>query len=68
MRRAILFLISIVILAAGAYLLLYEVFFASVIRGRLLMASAGLMTVGGYVLWDDFIVPLLARSKQISKN
>jgi len=68
MRRVILFVISIVILGAGAYLLWHEVFLASVIRGRLLMASACLMTVGGYLLWQDFVAPLLAKSKQLPKN
>jgi len=48
MRRFILFIIAVVALSAGAYLLYYEVFVSEVILSRLLIASAVLMTVGMY--------------------
>ena len=47
------------LLVSGAYMLWHELFFLIIIRGRFLTASAMLITVGGYVLWEHFVVPLV---------
>jgi hypothetical protein len=64
MRGFILFVFSTGALVSGAYMLWHELFFLIIIRGRFLTASAMLIAVGGYVLCEHFVVPLVGKSQQ----
>ena len=58
MRQVISFEAACLLFCGGVYLLAFEVFYASVIRGIFLMASGALMAAGGSWLMNDFILPL----------
>jgi hypothetical protein len=59
MRKLLLFVIAATMLVGGLYLLVGELFVASIIYFRYVIAGAMLATLGGYLLWTDFVAPLL---------
>jgi len=46
-------------LIGGLYLAIFELMFAHVIFFRFVMGGAVLAVVGGYLLWVEFIAPVL---------
>jgi len=69
MRRIILLVVSIALLAGGAYLLLPQLVcllgFARqscAVRGWGFVLAGFLTFLGSYLLWDDFVRPWLSRS------
>ena len=42
-----------------AYLLLAEFFWATVIYFKAVLGGSALVVLGGYLLWEDFIAPVL---------
>jgi hypothetical protein len=67
MRRILLFVFSIGVLSGGAYVLSL-CFIHPTIYGiaRGVLGAGFLMFVGGYLLWEDFIKPLLGRRGKVS--
>jgi hypothetical protein len=59
MRKVILFLLSIAMVAAGLYVLAAQTFWSPVIYGKFLLMGAFLTWAGIYLLWSDFIEPVL---------
>ncbi len=63
-RRALGLVVASAILAAGAWFIAYEFFYAAYKNAWLVMGGAGMVGVGGYWLWEDFLAPLLPRMRQ----
>jgi hypothetical protein len=59
MRKVILFILSIAMVAAGLYVLAAQTFWSPVIYGKFLLMGAFLTWAGIYLLWADFIEPIL---------
>jgi hypothetical protein len=59
MRRAVLFLVVIGLIIAGVYILAFEVFYAQRIYFGLAAGAGMMIWLGLYLLWEDFLVPLL---------
>ena len=59
MRKAILFVISIAMIGGGGYLLLAHLFWATASLPKMMLAGTGLIGIGAWLLWEDFIAPLL---------
>jgi hypothetical protein len=57
-RQVIGFVAACLLVGGGLFLLAFEVFYASVVRGIYLMASGALIAAGGNWLMNDFILPL----------
>jgi arginine exporter protein ArgO len=65
-RKAILFLFSIALICAGAYV--FSLFLRHPSLATLFRVGFGavfLMALGAYLLWDDFLQPMI---RQRSKN
>jgi hypothetical protein len=69
-RRGILCVFAIVVLSAGAYILWLEfkcmLGFAEgdcYVIGWAVIGGAAMVTLGGYLLWDDLVAPRLKRSE-----
>jgi hypothetical protein len=60
MRKLLVFLIAIALLAFGLYWTMGELLWPQpVISAKLLLAGVFPMLIGGYLLWADFIAPAL---------
>jgi hypothetical protein len=59
MRKIVLFVISVAMVVGGLYLLTIELFWSEIIYFRMVIAGAMLITLGSYLLWSDFLAPLL---------
>jgi hypothetical protein len=59
MRKLLLFVISVVMVIGGLYWLWFEVFWAAHVRGAFVAMGALPAVVGAYLLWTDFVAPLL---------
>jgi putative copper export protein len=57
MRRFFLFLFASGLFGAGMYMFWYDYTHAQVIFSRLVVAGIFAASLGGYLLWDDFIRP-----------
>jgi hypothetical protein len=62
MRRVASFLVASALLGLGIYLLYFEVFWAAIIRGFMLMASGFLIAAGGTWLVNDFLLPIWRKT------
>jgi hypothetical protein len=58
-RRILLFVIALAMVVGGAGLLVFEVFFARHIYVWLAGGAAGLFALGLYLMWEDFLRPLV---------
>jgi hypothetical protein len=58
MRKVLLFVVAVAMLVGGLYWLAFELLVATRIHFLFVIASAMLMTLGAYLLWDDFMAPL----------
>jgi len=59
MRKLLLFVVSTGMVVGGLYLLGAELLLASRISFRFVIAAAVLVTLGTYLLWVDFVAPML---------
>ena len=59
MRKALLFTVASAMIVGRAYLLLAEFFWATVIYFKAVLGGSALVVLGGYLLWEDFIAPVL---------
>jgi hypothetical protein len=61
MRKTIGFVLAVVLVCGGAYLLVLQLFIAPVIYFRALFAGGMLAGLGGLWLWSDDIGPMFGR-------
>jgi hypothetical protein len=59
MRKIILFVLCSVMVAGGLYAVVFDLVYASVAFTRVLIGATCLAVVGGYLIWTDFVAPLL---------
>ena len=59
MRKALLFVIAVAMVVGGLWLLGGELLVADIIHFKLVIGGAMLASLGVYLLWADFIAPLL---------
>lgn len=59
MRKLLLFVVSAAMLVGGLYWLVVELLLVDRIYFRFVIGGAVLATLGAYLLWIDFIAPLL---------
>jgi hypothetical protein len=62
-RRIILFMMAALMVAGGGYLIFVQLFVAPFIYLRVLGVAGTLLALGLYLLWDDFIRPLIKPSQ-----
>ena len=65
MRRIILFLFAIALLGCGLSIAWMEVIVAPTIYWSGLFVSLTLASLGAYLLWDDFVKPLLSNPPHV---
>jgi hypothetical protein len=58
-RKLILLVLASAMLVGGLYLVIGELWFSRIISYRLVAGGGLLVFFGGYLLWADFIAPLL---------
>jgi hypothetical protein len=56
-----LLVISIAMIAGGLYLMAVELLWARIIYFKIVIGAAVLVTLGAYLLWDDFIGPVFGK-------
>jgi hypothetical protein len=61
MRKVILFVLSIAMVAAGLYVLAAQTFWSPVVYGWFVLMGAFLTWAGTYLLSADFVEPILGR-------
>ena len=61
MRKVSIFISSVTMLVAGLYLVVDELFWANI--GWALIGGAILAALGAYLLWENFIGPMIASKK-----
>jgi len=61
MRKALLLIISIAMIAGGLYLVAAELLWATRIYFKVVIGGGALMSLGAYLLWEDFIGPLFGK-------
>jgi flagellar motor component MotA len=59
MRKALLFVVAVAMVVGGLWLLGGELFVADRWHGIFVIGGAMLTSLGVYLLWADFIAPLL---------
>jgi hypothetical protein len=59
LRKPFILVVSTAMMVGGLYLLAAELFLAHRIFARIMIAGATLTAMGGYLLWADFIAPLV---------
>lgn len=59
MRKIIMLIVSVLMLVGGICLVGDEILFAKVVYFRFVIGGAILATVGAYLIWCDFIAPIL---------
>ena len=59
MRKALLFIVASAMIVGGLSLLFADLYWATRIYSLAVFGGGGLVTVGGYLLWEDFIAPVL---------
>jgi hypothetical protein len=64
LRKPFILVVSIAMMVGGLYLLAAELFLAHRIFARIMIAGAMLTTMGGYLLWADFIAPLVGAKEE----
>jgi hypothetical protein len=63
MRKVSIFISSMVMLVAGLYLVVDELFWETKIFGVALVGGVALAALGAYLLWENFIGPMIASKK-----
>ncbi len=58
-RKIFLLITYIAMVVGGTYVIAAECMWAQIIYGRFVIGAAVLVTMGVYLLWEDFIAPLL---------
>ena len=61
MRKLLIFLFGAALIFGSLYVLYLQFFVSTVIRGTTLMGAGFCLTMGFYLLWDDFIAPFFNR-------
>jgi hypothetical protein len=61
MRKVILLIITVAMIAGGLYLLAAELLWARIIYFKVVIGAAVLLTLGAYLLWNDFVGPLFGK-------
>jgi len=59
MRKAILFILSSAMLVGGLYWISFEVLWAAPPRYKLMAGGVLAVLLGAYLLWIDFVAPML---------
>jgi hypothetical protein len=59
MRKAIVFLVSIAMILGSLNLVVAEFFWATKIYGWALFGGATLVALGAYLMWEEFIAPMV---------
>jgi hypothetical protein len=63
MKRVSIFITSVVMLVAGLYLVVDELFWETKIFGVALVGGIALAALGTYLLWQSFIGPMITSKK-----
>ena len=63
MRKTSIFISSVVMLVAGLYLVVDELFWETKIFGVALVGGVTLAALGAYLLWRTFSGPMIASKK-----
>ena len=66
LRKLFVFVVATPMLLGGLYLLCAELFLVHRVFLRIIIAGLMLTTMGGYLLWADFIAPRWASKQQDS--
>src|SRR5262249_19937396 len=61
-RRIILFIMAALMIAGGGYVIVMQLFYAPFIYLRVVGGAGTLLALGAYLLWEDFIRPLIKRA------
>jgi len=61
-RKLFIFVVATAMLICGLYFLAAELFLVHRVFLRIIIAASMLTTMGGYLLWADFIAPWLAEA------
>ena len=65
MRKRLLFVLSVAMLAGGVYLLATELLWVEQRKGLTVLMGLMLVAFGAYLLWADFVAPVLGiKTKQ----
>lgn len=64
MRKRLLLVLSVALLLSGLYLLAAELLWVDQRRGLIILMGLMLVAFGAYLLWTDFVAPLLGITKQ----
>lgn len=66
MRKVILFVIAMAMIVGGLYVMIAQLFWSPVIFFMFVMGGGVLAFAGIYLLWEDFLAPLLKRGKALT--
>ena len=64
MRKIILLVMSIAMVGGGLYWLAVQLLWSPIIHFKFVIGAAVLVTLGTYLLWEDFIAPLFGIKGQ----
>lgn len=64
MRKRLLLVLSVALLLSGLYLLAAELLWVDQRRGLIILMGLMLVAFGAYLLWTDFVAPVLGITKQ----
>jgi hypothetical protein len=59
MRKAILFVVAMAMIVGGLYVLIAQLFWSPVIFFKFVIGACAIASLGIYLLWDDFLAPML---------
>jgi hypothetical protein len=60
-RRVLLFLLAATMIVGGSYFLVLEALYAQRIYLMWVGGALGMVIIGAYLLWEDFVVPFFKR-------
>jgi hypothetical protein len=64
MRKRLLLVLSVALLVSGLYLLAAELLWVDQRQGLIILMGLMLVAFGAYLLWTDFVAPVLGITKQ----
>ena len=64
MRKRLLLVLSVVLLVSGLYFLAAELLWVDQRHGLIVVMGLMLVAFGAYLLWTDFVAPVLGITKQ----
>jgi hypothetical protein len=68
LRKAILFVLAIAMIVVGLYVLAQQLIWGRGLFGKSVAAGSLLTVIGTYVLWADFIEPILGMWRRRNRE